>query len=97
MDNHRDEEDESEMSVHSTHDLAEEFPEHAERIRSLVLTDGKFSKAVQAYGEANLEILRIENELEPAADDYLETLKKKRLHQLDVIQQALLHPERTGT
>ena len=84
------------MSVHSTHDLAEEFPEHIDRIRSLVLTDGKFSKAVQAYGEANLEILRIENELEYAGDERLETLKKQRLHQLDVIQQALLHPEHTG-
>lgn len=84
------------MNVHSTHDLAEEFPEHIDRIRSLVLTDGKFSKAVQAYGEVNLEILRIENELEPASDEHLESLKKKRLHQLDVIQQALLHPEHTG-
>ena len=85
------------MIVHSSHDLAEEFPEQAERIRSLVLVDGKFSRAVQAYGEVNLEILRIENELEPASDEHLETLKKKRLHHLDEIQQKLLHPERTGT
>jgi uncharacterized protein YdcH (DUF465 family) len=85
------------MSVHSSHDLAEEFPGHVERIRSLVLVDRQFSRAVQAYGEVNLEILRIENELETASDEHLETLKKKRLHQLDVIQQALLHPEHTGT
>lgn len=85
------------MSVHSSHDLAEEFPEHAERIRSLVLVDGKFSKAVQSYGEVNLEILRIENELETASDEHLETLKKKRLHQLDIIRQALLPIEHTGT
>lgn len=84
------------MSVHSCHDLAEEFPEHAERIRSLVLVDGKFSKAVQSYGEVNLEILRIENELETSSDDYLETLKKKRLRHLDEILKALLHPEHTG-
>ncbi|MBV5263168.1 YdcH family protein [Pinisolibacter aquiterrae] len=85
------------MSVHSSHDLAEEFPEHAERIRSLVLVDGKFSKAVQSYGEVNLEILRIENELETASDEHLETLKKKRLHHLDIIQQALQPIEHTGT
>lgn len=85
------------MIVHSSHDLSEEFPEHAEQIRKLVLVDGKFSKAVQAYGEANLEILRIENELEHASDEYLETLKKQRLHHLDLIQQTLLHPEHTGT
>ncbi len=84
------------MSVQSSHDLAEEFPEHVERIRSLVLTDGHFSKAVQSYGEVNLEILRIENELETASDEHLETLKKKRLRQLDVIQQVLMHPEHTG-
>lgn len=84
------------MSVHSCHDLAEEFPEHAERIRSLVLIDGHFSKAVQCYGEVNLEILRIENELETTSDDYLEVLKKKRLHHLDEIQRKLLHPEHTG-
>ena len=85
------------MLVHSSHDLAEEFPEHVERIRSLVLADAKFSHAVQGYSEANLEILRIDNELEPSSDERLETLKKKRLHFLDEIQQTLLHPERTGT
>ncbi|MER2604810.1 MAG: hypothetical protein ABTQ29_03190 [Siculibacillus sp.] len=85
------------MSVHSSHDLAEEFPQHVERIRSLVLVDAKFSHTVQAYSDVNLEILRIENELETASDEYLETLKKKRLHHLDLILQKLLQPEHTGT
>lgn len=84
------------MNVHSSHDIAEEFPEHVERIRSLVLVDGKFSRAVQTYGEVNLEILRIENQLETASDEHLEVLKKKRLLKLDEIRQVLLHPEHTG-
>jgi uncharacterized protein len=90
------EEAEKEMTIHSSHALFEEFPDRSEQIRALVLSDASFSHDVQAYDAVNLEILRIENELETASDEYVETLKKKRLLCLDKIQQKLLHPERTG-
>ncbi len=84
------------MTIHSSHALVEEFPGKSEQIRELVLTDAHFSHAVQSYDDVNREILRIENELEPTSDEYLETLKKKRLHFLDEIQQKLLLPVNTG-
>lgn len=84
------------MTVHSSHALSEEFPDRCEEIRALVLTDAAFSHAVQRYDEVNLEILRIENEVETTSDEFIETLKKKRLHFLDAIRQKLLHPEHTG-
>ena len=84
------------MTIHSSHALFEEFPDKGEQIRALVLSDPTFSHAVQQYDEVNLEILRIENEVETVSDEFLETLKKKRLLCLDKIQQKLLHPEHTG-
>jgi len=84
------------MTIHSSHALFEEFPDKSEQIRSLVLTDAAFSHTVAQYDEVNTEILRIENEVETTSDEYIETLKKKRLNYLDKIQQKLLHPERTG-
>lgn len=85
------------MTVQSSHDLAEEFPEHVERIRALVLVDAAFSHSVQDYVNANLEILRIENEIETGSDDYLEALKKKRLRLLDAIHSKLVPLRHTGT
>ncbi len=84
------------MTIHSSHALAEEFPGQSEKIRELVLTDAKFSHAVQEYEKINHEILLIEREVEHASDEHLENLKKQRLHFLDEIQGKLLHPEHTG-
>ncbi|TBW41060.1 DUF465 domain-containing protein [Siculibacillus lacustris] len=81
----------------SSHDLVEEFPGQAEQIRDLAAADLHFSNAVAAYTEVNREVLRIESEMEPASDEYLETLKKKRLRHLDEIHEKLLRQRHTGT
>lgn len=84
------------MTIHSSHALAEEFPGRSDEIQALVMSDVRFSHAVQEYDKVNHEILLIEREVEHASDETLEELKKKRLHWLDEIQSKLLHPERTG-
>lgn len=80
----------------SSHDLVEEFPGQAEAIRNLAASDLHFSATIAAYTEVNLEVLRIENEIEPASDEHLEKLKKKRLKHLDEIHERLLRSKHTG-
>lgn len=82
---------------HSQHALVEEFPDQATRIQSLIHADNDFARSALAYSEVNGEILRIEAEIEATSDEYLETLKKKRLHLLDQIHDRLLDHENTGT
>jgi uncharacterized protein YdcH (DUF465 family) len=82
---------------HTQHALVEEFPDRAREIQSLIHADDGFARTALAYSEINGEILRIEAEIETTSDEYLETLKKKRLHLLDEIHDKLLHNGNTGT
>jgi uncharacterized protein YdcH (DUF465 family) len=82
---------------HSQHALAEEFPDRAHQIQSMIRADDEFARTALDYAEVNSEILRIEAEIEPTADEYLETLKKKRLLLLDNIHEKLTHNGNTGT
>ena len=82
---------------HSQHALVEEFPDCAELIRSLIRADDEFARTAVDYNEVNSEILRIEAEIETTSDEYLETLKKKRLLLLDHVQAKLSHNGHTGT
>ncbi len=61
------------------HDLVHEFPEHRERIHELKTGDQHFSRLFDEYHELEHRIRRIENDVEPTTDEYLETLKKERL------------------
>ncbi|MDT8405273.1 YdcH family protein [Sulfuriflexus sp.] len=74
------------------HHLATEFPEYKEQIHKLKADDAHFSKLHDEYNALDDEIYRIEEGIETTADDYLETLKKKRLalkdELLTIIKQA---------
>lgn len=74
------------------HHLATEFPEYKEQIHKLKADDAHFSKLYDEYNALDDEIYRIEEGIEVTADDYLETLKKKRLALKDellaIIKQA---------
>ena len=61
------------------HDLIHEFPEHRKRIHEMKLKNHHFSKLFDEYHELEHHIRRIENDIEPTTDEFLETLKKKRL------------------
>ncbi|MCK5336816.1 MAG: YdcH family protein [Gammaproteobacteria bacterium] len=65
------------------HDLIHEFPEHKERIHELKLENNHFAKMFNKYHETDHEIKRIEEGIETPTDEYLETLKKDRLHLKD--------------
>lgn len=75
---------------HVPHELHDEFPEYVQKLHDLKVSDAHFARLSEDYHEVNREIHRIEAEIEPTSDAYLEDQKKKRLMLLDQIS-TLLH------
>ena len=71
------------------HDLAHEFPEHADKIHALKASNEHFAHLAGQYHELVKEIHRIEIGEETPADEYTEELKKRRLSVLDDIAAIL--------
>lgn len=67
------------------HDLGTEFPELKDRIHDLKTENAHFAKLFDAYQEVDNQIVRIEQEIEPASDEHAEELKKKRVKLKDQI------------
>ncbi|MCA1769873.1 MAG: DUF465 domain-containing protein [Halomonas sp.] len=80
---------------HTPHQLAEEFPEHAERIHDLKQSDAHFVKLAEDYQELNREIHRMETEIEPVATHIEEDARKKRVALKDKIAAYLARPAST--
>lgn len=70
---------------HVLHDLHAEFPKDGEILHELKLSDAHFQRIAEQYAEVNLEIHRIEVEVEASSDSRLEGLKKQRLTLLDEV------------
>lgn len=75
--------------THVPHGLHEEFPAAAAAISRLKIGDAHFARLAESYETLNREIHRIEADIEPASDETLETLKKKRLKLKDEIAAML--------
>lgn len=71
------------------HPLIHELPEYAELIHRLKLEDPEFHDLLEHYHDIDKEIYRIEQEIEPTSDQYLEILKKKRIFLKDKLYQML--------
>jgi uncharacterized protein YdcH (DUF465 family) len=67
------------------HELAEEFPDKADRLHDLRESNAHFAKLSDEYHTLNREIHRGETDVEPMDDMHLEELKKRRLALLDEI------------
>lgn len=74
---------------HTPHELASEFPEHADRIHKLRTENTHFAKLSDEYHMINKEIHRGETNIEPMDDFHLEELKKQRLGLLGSITEFL--------
>ena len=70
---------------HVPHELAEEFPEAAEKIHALKTSNAHFARLAETYHEVNREIHRIETRIEPTSDEVEQELRRKRLHLKDEI------------
>ncbi|HQS30947.1 MAG: GTP-binding protein [Polaromonas sp. 39-63-203] len=71
------------------HDIAHEFPEHLEKMRSLKTSSQRFANLFAAYDQDNHAIARYEKGQGVITDEALEALKKKRLKTKDEIYQML--------
>lgn len=74
---------------HTPHELTEDFPEHAEKIKALKQEDAHFAKLYDAYNEVNRKVHRAETDLEPTSDDEAEALRRERMRLKDEIYAIL--------
>jgi uncharacterized protein len=75
---------------HTPHELAEEFPEHVERIHQLKLSNAHFLKLTERYHEVNRAIHRAETNVEPVDGMTEEVMRKQRLRLKDEIHTMLM-------
>lgn len=61
------------------HPLVKEFPEHKDAIHSLKESDHHFARLFDEYHDVDKEVVRMEEDIEPAADHVIEDAKKRRL------------------
>ncbi|WP_372426715.1 YdcH family protein [Salinarimonas chemoclinalis] len=74
---------------HVPHELAEEFPEAAERIHMLKQENAHFARLADEYHELNRTIHRIETRVEPTSEEVEQDLRRKRLVLKDEIAAML--------
>lgn len=74
---------------HVPHELAEEFPEAADKIHALKESDAHFAKLADDYHKLNREIHRIETHVEPADEGFEKQLRRQRLALVDEIKTYL--------
>lgn len=74
---------------HTPHELAEEFPEFAEKMHALKQTDAHFAKLADEYHEINRQVHRAETNIEPMEQLAEEQLRKQRSSLKDQIYAIL--------
>ena len=73
-----------------SHDLFNEFPEHVETIRKLVLASDDFIRMMRDYDDVDHKIQRIEQRVEAASQLYEEELKRLRVSLKDKLYQMIV-------
>lgn len=63
---------------HTPHELAEEFPEHVEKMSKLKVSDAHFAKMFETYHDVNRAVHRAETNVEPMEQLAEVELRKKR-------------------
>jgi hypothetical protein len=76
------------------HTLVKDFPDHQHTIRHLKMHDAHFAKLFDSYHEIENEVNHIETNNSPVEDEYIETLKKRRLHLKDELFSMIQKTER---
>jgi len=74
---------------HTPHELAEEFPEHTDRMSSLKQSDAHFAKLHDDYHEINRAIHRAETNVEPVEELAEVAMRKERIALKDEIYKIL--------
>jgi len=71
------------------HELAEEFPEQADAIHALKVSDAHFAKLLDEYLEVNRAVHRAETGIEPTGELNEVTMRKQRMSLKDEIARML--------
>lgn len=74
---------------HTSHELADDFPDHVEKIHDLRANNPHFAKLAEAYHEINRAIHRAETNVEPTDDFHEGEMRKKRMALKDEIWSLL--------
>lgn len=64
---------------HTPHELAEEFPEFAEKIHALKISDTHFSRLADEYHTVNRDVHRAEENVEPTDALNEQDMRKRRM------------------
>jgi uncharacterized protein len=75
--------------THVAHELAEEFPDKAEKIHSLKASDAHFARLVDDYHAVNRAVHRAETRIDTLDDSAEQALRHKRMHLKDEIFRKL--------
>lgn len=75
--------------THTPHELAEEFPDKADRIHLLKMSDVHFSRLFEEYHEVNRAVHRAETLVEPIDDFAEQALRRRRLALKDEIARLI--------
>ena len=70
---------------HTPHELAEEFPEHVEKMHDLKISDAHFARLFDEYHDVNRAVHRAETNVEPMEELAEVELRKKRAFLKDEI------------
>lgn len=73
------------------HELAEEFPEHIDRIHDLKLNNPHFAKLFDDYHEINRAVHRAETGVAPTDDAHETEMRRVRVRLKDEIWGILSH------
>ena len=74
---------------HTPHELAEDFPEHVEKLSTLRTTNAHFAKLTDAYHAINRDVHRAETDVEPTSDAHLAEMRRERMVLKDEIYALL--------
>ncbi|MGI1663090.1 YdcH family protein [Palleronia sp. KMU-117] len=77
---------------HVPHDLATDFPEHAQRIHELKIGNTHFARLLGEYEEVNGAVHRAETNVEPMSPDAETELRKTRAALKDELYRMLTAP-----
>ena len=71
------------------HAIHEEFPNDADRIHALKVSDAHFARLLDEYDSVNDEVAGAESRQTPMSDEAEQALRKKRAHLKDEIARML--------
>lgn len=77
---------------HTPHELAEEFPEHRERLAALKAADAHFARLVEEYHAVNRAVHRAETLAQPTTPEHESELRRARVRLKDAIARRLTAP-----